>query len=815
VIPVDGIAHDLRHGARGLLRARAFTTAAVLTLALGIAGATVMFALVQGVLLRPLPVRDQDRLILGWRALPSDPSSHLPIPRIQIDALSRDSRLLEGVAGVDYNGAGSATVVDNGESGFIGPANVTGDFFSVLGVEPILGRALERSDDVPGAELVLVITHGLWQRRYGGAPDVLDRRMLLGGHPYRIVGVMPPDVEYPRGVEAWNTVAASASANPQFGWAVELELDLVARLRPGATIDQVRQEMEGLMPRLDAEAPPRALRGLRPVVRPFADEVVGGSRLALLALFAAVGLVLAISCVNVANLLLMRGAARRGEIAVRSALGAGPGHLARGLLAESVLLALAGGLVGLGVAWWALPVLLALVPGGLPRVESVRIDAGVVAFAAAVSLLAAGVAGVVPALGSTRVDALSVLRAGRRTGGTTALPRGRRVLVVVQVAFAVVVVAAAGLLIRSLLRLQSVDMGMATGELTLVGLDLSPDGDAAREGLLPFLDELTARLESTEGIQGATPVNAPPYVGTGGWDAPSWTAEGQGAGEAARNPILNLEAVRPGYFETLGVTVVRGRTFTPHDRKGAPNVAIVTGEVARQSWPGQDPIGRRLKFGPPDSDESWRTVVGVVAGMRYRELGTVRPSLYLPAEQFIASAHVLVVRTSTPVTLLSSIVRDRLGELDPTARVGWIAPFDALVAKPLARPRWNAFVIGLFGVASFLLATIGLFAVMGAHARDREEELGVRLALGATPTGLRWLVLREGLVLAAVGATLGLAASLATSRVLHGLLYEMDPLDPVSLLGAAVILLGAAALASYLPARALTNADPMAALRTL
>src|SRR2546425_9814004 len=465
--------HDLGLAWRGLRRARGFTGVAVLTLAVGIGGTAAMFALVEGVLLRPLPVPRQGRLIVAWKALPAAGAAHWPFRAPEIDVISRESRVLESVAGVSYYDHPSPfSVVENGSAGYLSGAAVAGDFFRVLGVEPILGRALNRDDDVIGAERVLVITHGLWQRRYGGSRDVIGRRLIVSEHPFAIVGVMPPQVECPHGVEAWMTVAASAStvSNPAFREGILRDVDLIARLRPGVTIEQARSELQGLTSRLEADAPSDSVRGLTPVVRSYEDAVVGDVRPALLVLFGSVGLVLLIASANVANLLLLRGEARRPELAVRASLGAGPGRLARQMLAESLVLALAAGVLGLGVTWWSLQALIAFVPDGLPRVDSIRLDAGVVLFTVLVASLTAALAGLVPALSVARADLAAHLRSGGRGATGNAVRLGRRALVVAQVALAGTVVAAAAPLTRSLLRLQTVGMGLAQGRPGFVRL---------------------------------------------------------------------------------------------------------------------------------------------------------------------------------------------------------------------------------------------------------------------------------------------------------------------------------------------------------
>ncbi len=801
---------DTRLAWRGLRRAKGFTGAAVLTLAVGIAGTTIMFALIQGLLLRPLPVHDQNRLLVAWKELRSSGFAHYPFDVREIDVLGRESRVLEGVAGVDYNGAQAFVAVEGDSATFVQGVAVTGDFFGVLGTRALLGRTLDRGDDVSGAEGVLVISHGLWQRRYGGAPDAIGRTLTLRERPFRIVGILPAGFEYPRRAEAWITVAALTTTltDPEFAPL----LDLVARLRPGATVEQATGELHGLMPRLESDAPPGSPRGLTPIVRRFDDVVVGDIRTVVLVLFGAVGFVLLIASANVANLLLMRGEMRRREMAVRAALGADRGRLARQLLAEGGVLALGAGTVGLAVAWWTLPALLTLVPA-LPLADAVRIDAGVVAFTVAIAFASAALAGVMPAFSSTRVDLAQQLRSGGRGMMGPSARRGRQALVVVQVALALTVVAAAGLLTRSVLHLQALDMGLAADRLFFVELALPQAGYAARERRLQFLDTVVTELEAAPGIAGATPVNTPPFAGTAGWDAPQFTAEGQSAEHAALNSSLNLESIHPNYFATFGVALVRGRVFTRADREGAPNVAIVSEDVAARTWPGEDPIGRRLKLGGASSTQAWRTVVGVVRRTRYRELKEPRATLYLPAAQFMFASEAIVLRSSSSIDGIAGVTRDRMRAIDPAVRVMRVAPFAELIEGPLARPRFNAFLIGVFGVTALLLASIGLYAVMGAYVRQRDTEIGIRVALGATAADVRRLVLAEGLRLAGLGVAIGLVTAVAAMRLLQELLFEVHPLDPTSMVVASAMLLGASLLACYAPTRRAARVDSVVMLR--
>ena len=554
------------------------------------------------------------------------------------------------------------------------------------------------------------------------------------------------------------------------------------------------------------------MRGLTPVVRSYEDVVVGDVRLTLFVLFAAVGLVLLIASANVANLLLMRGEGRRAEMAIRSTLGASRSRLARQVLAESVVLALASGAAGLVVTWWSLPALIALVPDGLPRVDSIRLDPGVLIFAMAIAFMTSTVAGMAPAVSASRIDLVSPSRGGGGMRGSGAR-HGRRTLVVVQVALAITVVAAAGLLTRSVRLLEAADMGLAAEDLVLVQFALPQAKYVERDRRLQFLDDIVKELEAVPGIAGATPVNTPPFAGTGGWDAATFTVEGQSADRAGANSSLNLESIHPNYFATVGVSLIRGRGFGPADREGAPNVVVVSEDVAARAWPGEEPIGKRLKLGGATSEEPWRTVVGVARMTRYRELREPRATVYLPAAQFMFAADALVLRTTAPARMVAGAARDRIRAVDPGVQVMRVTPFADLLDRPLARPRFDAFVLGVFGLAALTLAAIGLYAVMGAYVRQRDTEIGIRVALGATAFDVRRLVVGEGLWLAGVGAVIGLAGAVAATRLLRGLLFGVHPLDAVSMLAAVLLVVGASALASYLPASRAARVDPLTLLR--
>ena len=807
----ETLRQDLRYACRLLWHAKAFTGAAVLTLALGIAGTTVMFALIQGVLLRPLPVDDQDRLIAAWKEARTAGSARYPFGDTEIEAVADASQLLVSAAGVTRNGVGRTVLTENGESSYANVALVTGGFFDVLGVDPLLGRTLGVADEQDGAESVIVISSGLWRRRYGGAPDVVRRRVTLGDGPFTIVGVMPPDLDYPSGVDIWRTTRSVPATGP-FGDAARREVNLIGRLRPGVSVQQAASEISSLSQRLDEAAPANATRGLVPVVRPFADVIVGDIRAAMVALFGAVGLVLLIACANVATLLLLRGEARRGEMALRSALGAGRARILQQIFAERLVLSLLAGIVGFAVAWSSLHSLVTLVPDGLPRVESIRIDQSVVLFALAVVFVTALLASVPPALLPLRQDLVSHLRSGASSiaGGSSA--HGRRMLVVAQMALAVTVLAAAGVLIRSVLNLQAVDLGLPADRLVLLDLHLPAERYAERQQRGRFLEEAITHLDAVPAIAAATPVNVAPFTGQG-WDVPQFTAEGQGYDQAVANPSLNLESIHPNYFETFQVPILRGRAFSAADRAGAPEVAIVSADLAAQLWPQADPVGKRLKLGRVDSEFGWYTIVGVAGQTRYRAVSGPRPTLYLPAAQFQMTASMLAVRSTARLELLTALASDRLGAIDPEVRLMRVMPFADLLARPLARPRFNAFLLAVFGFAALLLSTIGLYAVLVASVRQRAREIAIRMALGATATAVRRMVAGEASRLTAVGVLIGTGCATVATRSLRGMLFEVEPLDPMSIIGAGALLIGAAALAARVPLGRATRADIVAVLR--
>jgi len=796
---------DSRSVARGLFRSRPFAIAAVLTLAAGAAACILVFTLVRSVLLRPLPVHDQAQLIVAWRDLPASGYAHHPFGDRAIARAAADVDHFTAVAGVDANGVGRVVMAEAGAGAAVNGALVTGTFFEVLGVAPVIGRILAPADDVDGAEPVLVIGRELWRTRFAASPAVLGRRVTLGERRYTIVGVMPADLDYPAGVDVWAPTHTVPTDGP-FGDAARREIDLVARLRPGTTMVEATAALQALLRHDEADG---GLRGSVANVRRFEDAVVGAARRPLLALLAAVALVLFVACANVANLQLMRTEGRRGELAVHAALGASRARLVRHVAMEMLVLASAASALGAVVAWWGVRGLVAALPAGLPRVCAIGMDASVAAFAAALPLLMTAVASLPAALLVGRQSLAGALASADRRAPSPA--RGRRLLVVVQVALAVAILAAAGVLVRGLARLRALDTGLAEGRLLFAELSLTgAAADRARHGQV--LDAIVARVRSLPGVVAATPVNAWPYA-EAGWDVPTFTAEGQDAASAAVNPALNFEAIGPHHFDTLQVPIVRGRAFTRDDRAGALAVAIVSADVAARTWPGRTPIGRRMKVGGPDSGEAWWTIVGVAAPTRYRELAASRPTLYVPAAQFLDTAERLAIRTSTPPASVARAIRGHVEAVDPGVRVLRVATFDEIVAEPLAQPRFHATVSSAFAVTAALLAAIGLYAVLAAAVRQRDREIAIRIAVGATPWRIRRLVVAEAVMLAGIGAAAGVVGAVVIARLGGEALPGASADDPLALAIAVGVLLAIAALAAYWPIRAATRVDPIASLR--
>jgi putative ABC transport system permease protein len=623
---------------------------------------------------------------------------------------------------------------------------------------------------------------------------------------------MPRGFAFPGKAEVWvptlTVIPGAASNEGQWPY------NLVGRMRGGVSAEQVRAELAGFLARKTYV--PGEPRDVRASVRSIESLIVGDVKPALLALSGAVALLLGLANVNVANLFLVRGIARRRELAVRAAIGAGGWRIARLVVTEAVVLATCGGMAGLALAAWLLRLVVALGPAELPRTDAIRPDLAVLAATAAMVVASALVFSLWPAIAVSRQRGLhNALRSGARAGASdVASRRARSLLVVAQVALAIVVLVGAGLLGRTLSVLRHLDMGFASDELSTVELSLPESITSSRPRLDAFYDAIAERLAGLPGVSSATVVLVPPFSGANGWDA-FFTAEGQTARDAAANPALDFQPVLPSYFSTMGIPIRRGRAIAMTDREGATLAAVITRSLAERAWPGQDPIGKRFKFGHADAPSPWTTVVGVVDDVRYRELTNPRPVVYVAwAQQTDKPPLSFVVTRGTAGHRLAARDVDRLvREIEPGVLVTGVATMRQRLTASLARPRFDAVLLGLFAAVALILAAVGVYGVIAALVRQRTQEIGIRLALGAQPAEVRSMVMRSGLAVAAAGVVAGLAASLAATRLLGSELYGVRPADPATMTAAALAHVATAAIACAFPARAASRVDPLTALK--
>jgi predicted permease len=810
---MDTLINDLTFALRVLRRNATFAASVVVTLAVGIGAATAMFGVVNGVLLTRLPIHDQGRVMVLRKEQLVGNETLVPFSVGDLRNFAAQTRTLEAVAGAQYDGAWPATMRDGDRVLSPNTAVVSGNFFTTLGMRATFGRTLMETDDVVGGDAI-VISHALWLRAFGGDSTVVGR-VIHGagrGNAFRIVGVMPRGFAFPGKAEVWvpavTVIPGAASNEGQWPY------NLVGRMRAGVSAEQVRAELAAFLAR--KAYVPGEPRDVRASVRSIESLIVGDVKPALLALAGAVALLLGLANVNVANLFLVRGLGRRRELAVRAAIGAGGWRIAQLMATEAVVLATLGGLAGLAVAAWLLRLVVSLAPAELPRTDAIRVDLAVAAATGVMVVVSALAFSLWPAIAVSRQrDLHNVLRSGARTGAAdVGSRRVRSFLVVAQVALAIVVLVGAGLLGRTLSVLQHLDMGFASDELSTVELSLPESITSSRPRLDAFYGAVTERLATMPGMSSATVVLVPPFSGRNGWDA-FFNAEGQTARDAAANPALDFQPVLPSYFSTMGIPIRRGRGIAATDREGTALVAVVSRSFAERAWPRQDPIGKRFKFGHADAPSPWTSVVGVVDDVRYRELTYPRPVVYVAwAQQTDKPPLSFVVARGAAGHALAARDVDRLvRELEPRVLVTSVATMRQRLTTSLARPRFDAMVLGVFAAVAFVLAAVGVYGVIAALVRQRTPEIGIRLALGAQPGEVRWMVMRSGLGLAGAGVVAGLAASLAATRVLGAELYGVHPADPLTMSAASLALLVAAALACGVPARAASRVDPLTALK--
>jgi putative ABC transport system permease protein len=806
---MSGLAQDVRYALRSLRRRPLLVVVAVAVLAIGIGASTAVFSVVDAVLLRPLPFADAGRLVVAWQRSPDHSVPFIEVSYPDYLDWRQQARTFESMAIIPT--VNSGFVLEGEEPLQVQGRLVSGNFFDVLGARAGLGRPLRPDDDRVGADRVVVLGHGLWQRRFGADRAVVGRKIVVDGTPMEVVGVMPPEFRYPPKAEMWTPVVPAipeAVASRGVCWAI-----VVGRLVPGARLAQAQAELDGIVARLAKAFPDAAADAA--VVTPLTDEFFGPARPALLVLLAAVLLVMLVACANVSALLLARAADRQREIAVRLALGASRGRLVRQLLCESALIALASVAGGLVLAKWGLAALIALVPTDVPRLQDAAIDLRVLAFATALAAAAALLSSLAPALVASRPSLTDALESGARTAGPgSAQRRLQGLLVGTEAAVALVLLAGAGLMAQTFQNLRRADLGYDPRHVLALEV-VAPRGKYEKPAEWRSLyQRLVERTERLPGVEASAGVFLRPLWGQMGND---WlfTVEGQSDADSRRNPHVNLEAVTPGYFGTMRTPLLRGRDFTDRDAEGAPGVAIVSNDFARRYWPGQDPIGKRLKTPLPESPYhlTWLTVVGVAADARYREIQSSRLDLYLSYLQSPYGPRHMVVRTTGDPLAVAPSVRAAVHDADRELLAEDVTSMETVVAAALGGPRFGMQLLSAFALAALALAALGTYGVMAFLVGRRTREIGVRMALGARAADVTVLILRQGLRPVMAGLAVGLGASLLLGRALGALLYGVAPHDPATMATAAVALAGVAAAACFLPAHRAARLDPAAALR--
>lgn len=810
---LDHLRSDVRIAVRGFRRTPGFFVTAVIILGIGIGASVAMFAVFRTVLVKKLPVRDQDRIVVMW-TYRTPGSDYAPAPRI-LAPFRRSSRTLSEFAGVAHWGATTAPFAVGDRTFAMKQGMVTANFFDVIGARPLLGSFFHREDEETAFAPLgvdrgawhgkVVLAYDAWRKQFAGDSSIIGKHVVdpATKWTYTIVGVAPPGLAYPAGVDFWLPMRG--------GWKASTSVFIVGRLAPGATLADARAEYMAFTERAD---PNYKITGAHAAT--FTETVVGDVRPVLGVLTAAVALLVLIACLNVGNLLIFRASGRTREFAVRRALGAQLEDIARQLLVESALLAVAGGTFGLLLATALIRNVGLIAPHNLPRLDEVRMASAPIGPTIGITALTVLLFGVLPTFFIARGDAASQLRLGARTGHESRRRRlVRQTLVASQVALALVMLAGAALLARSLGRLQGDEIGFDRQRVLAVSFTPDWTHDTTAQLMTDVAQRIQRRLSSIPGVIASTPLIVPPMVGTGVWLL-RFTRPGQSNEQAGSNATTSADVIGPGYFRTFSTPILRGRAFTDADDGSAPLVMIVNESFARLYWPGEDALGKRLRpqvaRGAIIGDDGWRTVVGVVTDAHLRVLRESTPIAYIPVGQGFWQGYFAIRATESPAAL-APMLRSALADVAPTTQLYDVRSMDDVLAPSLAEPRLGTTLMTSFGLVALLLAAIGLYGVMASLVRDQTREIGIRIALGASVGRVRAEVLGRAGIVAGTGAIAGLAGAVAASRVLSSLLFQVSPSDPVSLGGACLLLLVVGGLAAYIPARRATRVDPVQALR--
>lgn len=807
---MNGLLHDLRYAIRQLRKNPTFTAVALLTLALGVGAITAIFSVVNAVLLRPLAYESSDRLTVILH------DGHNPVASANFLDWQKQSHSFERMGAAEY-WSPNLTGTDKTEK--ILAVRITANILPMLGVQPLLGRAILSEEQERGKEHEVVLGYPFWQSHFGGNAEVVGQTMKLSGEAYTIVGVMPRGFKFApfwaTKAQLWAPLVLGDRVNDRSG----RSLRIFARLKPDVTLQQAQGEMNALTSHLEQAYP-----GTNPGVSVLSlkERVVGDVRPALLVLLVGVGFVLLIACANVAHMLLARSAARHKEIAIRAALGAGSSRVVRQFLTESGLLAGLGGGAGLLLAWWGIRLLVALSPPELPRVETVGLDWHVLIFALGVTLGAGLIFGLAPALHAATPNLSQTLKDGER-GSSDGIGRNRMrsLLVASEFTFALVLLVGAGLMIRSFLALRSIDPGF--NPHNLISAVVSVTGTkAAQPGERPlFYEQLLERIRQTPGVESASAINHLP-IGGDIWGF-SFHVEGRPVPSPSETPVATYRVVLPGYFKTMNIPLLSGRDISDHDTLSSPGVVVINDWFARHHWPGEDPIGKRITLDDLKDHPAWLTVVGVTKNA-VRSDWTEPPDdeMYLPylqTHEYLESpeAHfsylTLVVRTSGDPSALTPMIRSLVSSLDKNVVVSDVETMDQVVAQATSEPRFYVLLLTIFATVALVLAAVGIYGVMSYAVSRRTQEIGIRMALGARQGDVVTLVVGQGTLLAVIGVGAGLVTALAVTRLMARLLYGVRPNDPITFIAVALLLSIVAVIASYIPARRAARIDPIVALR--
>jgi predicted permease len=811
---VENLWQDLRYTIRTLAKSPGFATAIVLTLALSIGANSAIFSVINGVLLRPLPYPQADRIVRIFFSSQTYPK--FPLNPFDFLDFRHRNRSFECVAAFTR---GDLQLSGSGEPVRLSGFRVTAGYFRVLGFHPARGREFTTKDEFPGNGRVVLLSDKIWRTRFAATPDIVGRRIILDSQPFTVAGVMSPGVDHPG--NTYHAVAYGDTVDVWWPFTFEGNpanrgshyLEGIGRLKKGITPGQAQAEMNLLVSQLEHEHP-KTYTGWRVLVISLYREIVGPSERMLLVLLGAVALVLLIACANAANLLLARATARRREIVVRSALGAGRWRLIRQMLAESLVIALLGGAFGAAIAVAGVRSLIVLLPANFPRVNSIHVNAAVFLFTLIVALVTGLLFGLAPALQASRTDLQQGLREGGRGSTNSASPlRLRNALVVTELSIACVLLICAGLMLRSFVKLLQTDPGFRTLHVLTASVSLPAEEYKNGEAVARFSDQLVQNLNSIQGVEAAGAGTDLPWTGydenVGGW-----MIEG-------RKPPPNQEfharyhAATPGYFRALGIPLIRGRFFTERDKKDAPQVLIINASMALRYWPHEDALGKRIAFTDTPKEKDWMTIVGIVGDVKDAPNSkAAENAFWWPFLQLQPSSELyLVLRGDSDPALFVNQLRLAVRRLNPALAVADIRLMDQIADASVATPRFGVFLVGLFAALAVTLAAIGIYGVISYSVSQRTHEFGMRIALGAQSWDVLRIVLAQGMALAMLGVGIGVVCALALARILGNLLYEVSAADPVTFTAVSVGAIGIAVLACYLPARRATQADPMVALR--